>query len=117
MNDLEKEKLKDEAKAFDNQLLERIRNGHIPDLRRSGRCEYFYKNIWRDQEFVNLHYGEVVTKVTESIVKYMDHTTKKEIRILEVGCGPGHVSLELSRNGFDVTGIDISKVCIEEAKR
>ena len=56
MND----RLEKEAIAFDRQIVDRIKNGHIPDLRRCGRCEYFYNNVWRDQEFVKLYYGEVV---------------------------------------------------------
>ena len=30
-------------------------------------------------------------------------------QILDVGCGPGHVSQELAQRGFDVTGIDRSR--------
>ena len=37
-------------------------------------------------------------------------------RILDVGCGPGRHSLELARLGFQVTGIDIHKPYLEEAK-
>lgn len=35
------------------------------------------------------------------------------MRILEVGCGPGYLSLELARSGFNVVGLDISERCIE----
>ncbi len=31
-----------EANAFDVQIEERIRNGHIPDLRRAPACDWFY---------------------------------------------------------------------------
>ena len=34
-------------------------------------------------------------------------------RILEIGCGIGTVVFELSRQGYDVTGTDISQVAIE----
>ena len=60
----------EEAEAFDAQIRERVDNGHIPDLRRSGRCEYFYNNVWRDQEFVKLYFGEVVEKVIDAAKKY-----------------------------------------------
>ncbi len=38
-------------------------------------------------------------------------------RILDVGCGMGRHSLELSRKGFDVTGIDYAKELIGIAKK
>src|SRR5215470_11866796 len=37
-------------------------------------------------------------------------------RILDVGCGPGHVSQELAKRGFDVTGIDRSRRLLQIAK-
>ena len=109
--------LKEEASAFDAQILERVRHGHIPDLRRAGRCEYFYNNVWRDQRMASLYFGELVERVAGAIKKYYTPDKNKKIRILEVGCGPGHVSLELSRNGFNVTGIDLSSACIEIARK
>ncbi|MBF6619470.1 MAG: class I SAM-dependent methyltransferase [Patulibacter sp.] len=35
--------------------------------------------------------------------------------ILEYGCGPGSLAFDLGRAGYDVTGIDISPVAIEQA--
>jgi ubiquinone/menaquinone biosynthesis C-methylase UbiE len=38
-------------------------------------------------------------------------------RLLEVGCGPGHLSLQLaSRQGFDVTGLDLDPAMVERAR-
>ena len=37
--------------------------------------------------------------------------------VLEVGCGCGFLSLELARRGRDVTGVDVSRVAIETARR
>jgi 2-polyprenyl-3-methyl-5-hydroxy-6-metoxy-1,4-benzoquinol methylase len=36
--------------------------------------------------------------------------------ILDAGCGPGHYSGVFAKKGFQVTGIDLSRVMIEEAK-
>lgn len=36
-------------------------------------------------------------------------------RILDVGCGPGHLAFELSDRGFDVTGIDLDPGMITQA--
>lgn len=37
-------------------------------------------------------------------------------RILEVGCGPAHLSIRLARRGFDVTGLDLDPAMIERAR-
>jgi 2-polyprenyl-3-methyl-5-hydroxy-6-metoxy-1,4-benzoquinol methylase len=38
-------------------------------------------------------------------------------KVLDLGCGPGWLSLELARNGMVVKGIDISERCIEIARK
>lgn len=38
-------------------------------------------------------------------------------RVLELGCGDGTLSCLLARQGFEVTGVDISRGMVEEAKR
>ena len=68
-----------EAKAFDSQILDRIKNGHIPDLRQSKRNEWFYNNVWRDPEYLKMTVG----KDLEIFLKYL----KPESNILEGACG------------------------------
>lgn len=41
----------------------------------------------------------------------------KKVRILDFGCGTGELTFEISKLGFEVIGIDISKHSIELAKR
>ncbi len=101
-----------EAQAFDNQIVERVQNGHIPDLRRTEKCEYFYNNVWRHPEYVKLSFVEQFERISDTIKKYV---RKGEIRVLEVGCGPGYLSLELARAGMNVVGLDISTKAIEVA--
>jgi SAM-dependent methyltransferase len=38
-------------------------------------------------------------------------------RVLDVGCGPGHVAAHLATRGLDVTGIDLDPGMIEQARR
>ena len=37
--------------------------------------------------------------------------------VVEVGCGPGHVTAHLAEAGADATGIDVSPAMVEEARR
>jgi SAM-dependent methyltransferase len=39
-----------------------------------------------------------------------------EVRLLEVGCGPGHLSTRLAQRGFDVTGLDLDPAMIARAR-
>jgi 2-polyprenyl-6-hydroxyphenyl methylase/3-demethylubiquinone-9 3-methyltransferase len=104
-----------EATAFDNQIEERIKNGHIPDLRLAKPCNYFFNNPWRHPEYVKLDFYEQYELIKDSILKYCDKISS-QVRLLEVGCGPGYLSLELARAGFNVVGIDLSPKVIEIAK-
>jgi 2-polyprenyl-3-methyl-5-hydroxy-6-metoxy-1,4-benzoquinol methylase len=40
----------------------------------------------------------------------------KSVRILDVGCGTGRHSIELSKRGYQVTGIDLSETLLERAR-
>jgi 2-polyprenyl-3-methyl-5-hydroxy-6-metoxy-1,4-benzoquinol methylase len=103
-----------EAQAFDSQIEERIANGYIPDLRLAKPCNYFYNNSWRRPEFVKLDFVEKFDLIHAALTKFLNRTPANS-RILEVGCGPGYLSLELARNGFQVIGLDLSAKCIEVA--
>lgn len=104
-----------EAAAFDGQIEERVAAGHIPDLRRVEECRYFYNNSWRHPDYVQLDFVEKFDFVHRAL---REHTGRQSVpKVLEVGCGPGHISLELARNQFDVTGIDLSRACVDTARR
>ena len=98
-----------EAQAFDNRLRERIKNGHIPDLRKVQNCDWFYNNVWRRPYSVDMVYGK--------ILQFALNHLKGKKRVLEIGCGPGYISLELARNGYDVMGIDVSAYSIQIANQ
>ncbi|MCO5252135.1 MAG: class I SAM-dependent methyltransferase [Candidatus Kapabacteria bacterium] len=40
----------------------------------------------------------------------------KNLKILDVGCGTGRHSIELTRRGYNVTGIDLSESMLEKAR-
>lgn len=107
--------LHDEASAFDRQILERVENGHVPDLRRTERCEYFYNNVWRDPVYADMFFGDIVRRVLDATATHLVRSSTRW-RVLEIGCGPGHIALELARHGMDVTGIDLSPACIRIAR-
>lgn len=105
--------LRREAEAFDRQIRERVAGGHLPDLRRAEPCDWFYNNTWRHPALVDLDFGEIFRRVDRAL---RDHLPPASRRVLEIGCGPGHIALELSRAGYDVTGVDLSPACIEVAR-
>jgi 2-polyprenyl-6-hydroxyphenyl methylase/3-demethylubiquinone-9 3-methyltransferase len=105
----------DEAKAFDSQIAERIAGGHIPDLRLVEDCDYFHDNPWRRKAYVNLDFGQIFMRVNSALQDF--GPTDRPCRVLEIGCGPGYISLELSRNGHHVTGVDLSGQALEVAQR
>ena len=107
-----KNNLEFEAEAFDHQIIERVRNGHVPDLRFCTPCDYFYNNPWRRPAFVALDMGEKFERIKSSLTQ---HFGSRLLRVLEVGCGPGFISLEIARAGHSVTGIDLSPECIRVA--
>ena len=115
MHEASDNNLTQEAAAFDQQIEERIANGHIPDLRTCKPCDWFYNNPWRRPEYVQLDFGEQFELIRDAINSYALNKSGP-FRVLEIGSGPGYLSLELARAGFDVTGIDLSAKCVEIAQ-
>jgi 2-polyprenyl-3-methyl-5-hydroxy-6-metoxy-1,4-benzoquinol methylase len=103
-----------EAHAFDEQIEDRMAHGHIPDLRRTTACEYFYNNPWRHPEYVKLDFGQIFERIDAAIRQYGPRSGRA--RVIEIGCGPGFMSLELARAGHDVLGVDVSSKAIEIAR-
>jgi len=74
------------------------------------------KRFWND--FAPLMFDRVrwenAVEEVEGIISITTATPPD--RIMDVGCGPGRHSLELSRRGYEVTGIDINEPYLKSAE-
>jgi len=73
----------------------------------------WYKNIW-SLDIKNHSWVEDTKQQIDFIIKTLD--LRKDQRILDLACGFGRHSLELSRRGFQVVGADITKDFITDAE-
>lgn len=68
-----------------------------------------------EDKIYNIYKRELlINKYVQVLKKH--RLTEKNLRLLDIGCGLGLDSIILERNGFIVTGIDISTKSIEHAK-
>jgi SAM-dependent methyltransferase len=62
-------------------------------------------------------FGSLFGPIAADIVATSEVTAPEGARVLEVGCGPGHLSVRLARrHGLDVTGLDLDPAMIERAR-
>lgn len=105
-----RQRFKKEAECFDKIARERYKNNQIPDIRKKFVNAYFYNNIWRNSIFLSEEYGPRCKWIIDSL-------KKAGIRsVIELGSGNGWLSLELAREGFKVTGLDISRESVTIAR-
>lgn len=75
------------------------------------------ESLYRD----GLHYDAQHVEIVEDIPFYISRAQKCGGPILELACGTGRLTIPLARQGFDITGLDISegmlKVAREKAER
>ena len=78
--------------------------------------EFFVEkaNLWLE---VMNHLWNTGKRDTKNILKMLEEHGVKKGKVLEIGCGNGRICIPLAKKGFDVTGIDISHVYIEDAKK
>lgn len=74
----------------------------------------WYKDIWT-LEIKNMSWVENTEKEIEFIIKTMGLSGTE--RILDLACGFGRHCIALAERGFDVTGVDITPVFIEDARK
>ena len=68
------------------------------------------RSPWRQPYLAELTYGEMFRLINRLV-------SGNKLRILEVGCGRGYLSLELARRGHDLLGIDVNEETIRIAYR
>lgn len=81
-----------------------------PDLRRLKSWPSMEDSPWRQPYLADLTYGELHRLVNEFIVG-------QRLRILDIGCGTGFMSLELAREGHNVMGLDSDAKAVNIAVR
>lgn len=54
--------------------------------------------------------------ILNKIFSVKDKENANNLKVLDIGCGAGFLTNKLSKNGFDVTGLDISVESLEIAK-
>lgn len=73
-----------------------------------------WDKIFRTREWGKYPSEDLVRFVANN---FYDVSDRKEIKILDLGCGPGSNSWYLAKEGFTVIGIDGSKTAISRARK
>jgi ubiquinone/menaquinone biosynthesis C-methylase UbiE len=83
------------------------RHGSFRDMERKG---------WEAQA---AHYHDRLAQMTQHAAAYMLAAVgaQPRMRLLDICCGPGHISAEAAARGLAVLGIDIAPAMISEASR
>ena len=76
---------------------------------------------WYEELFENYAKTYDTEEFTKGTIGECDFIEKeinydKTIKILDVGCGTGRHSIELTKRGYSVTGIDLSEAQLQRAK-
>lgn len=103
--------IEQEAECWGVQAENAIRDGYLPDLEKPSRRTTI-ESIWDDSELNMMVRGKYISKILEYCSDKPQH-----LDCLELCCGMGVLSLEASRRGARVTGIDVSQRSIEIACR
>ena len=65
--------------------------------------------LWHDERLFDIFFGAVYRH-------FVDRIVAAGPEVLELGCGEGHLAIELARRGSQVTAVDLSQERIERAK-
>lgn len=70
------------------------------------------------ENYANKYEEEVFTKGTIGECDFIEKEIKgnKKLKILDIGCGTGRHSIELTKRGYNVMGVDLSASMLKKAK-
>ncbi len=64
-----------------------------------------------------IHYDLINSDITDDIFFYSKQAWRFGSPVLEIACGTGRITIPMAKNGFDVTGIDISQPMLDHANK
>jgi len=76
----------------------------------------WYEDLF--ENYANKYEEEVYTKGTLGEVDFIEKEINydKSLKILDVGCGTGRHAIELTKRGYNITGVDLSESMLKKAK-
>ena len=76
----------------------------------------WYESLFQD--YGQTYDSESFTQGTEGESDFIERELgfNKSVRILDVGCGTGRHSIELTKRGYKITGIDLSETMLQKAR-
>lgn len=79
--------------------------------------QQWYEKLF--ENYGNKYDQECFTKGTFGECDFIEKELNgnKDLKILDVGCGTGRHSIELSKRGYNITGIDLSEAMLEKAQK
>ena len=93
----------------------------MKNARESATADWYKKSFNQDYMRIYGHKDETAIQETNSILTYLGlpqtAASRQSPRILDVACGWGRHAIELARRGYTVTGVDLSSIMLDEAKK
>jgi len=82
----------------------------------SGKKKQWYETLF--ENYGNKYDAEYFTQGTDGECDFIEKELayNKSLKILDVGCGTGRHSIELTKRGYNVTGIDLSESQLQRAR-
>ena len=76
----------------------------------------WYETLFEDygKKYDNENFSQGTIGECDFIEKEINYN--KSLRIIDIGCGTGRHSIELTKRGYKVIGIDLSESLLERAK-
>tara|TARA_Y100000590_G_scaffold451151_1_gene591999 strand:+ start:143 stop:769 length:627 start_codon:yes stop_codon:yes gene_type:complete len=100
-----------------NKIKKKMYSYTISNGKMVGDFEGYYKNF-KDPFFqTKKEKFETSKRAIVNYCKLIKNKSKKKLKVVEIGCGFGDLTKELSSLGFKAYGTDISKTAIRKAKK